>query len=41
MSFTIPEKKKLLALRSLLSAKLAEGNLRIVDSEVIEIGKTK
>ena len=28
-------------MKSLLSAKLAEGNLRIIDSEAIEEGKTK
>ena len=41
--FLIPYliKKKILALKTLLSARLAEGKLRIVDNEKIEVGKTK
>jgi ribosomal protein L4 len=41
LSFKIPNKKKNLALRTLFTAKLSEGKLRVVDSEKIEEGKTK
>lgn len=41
LSFKIPNKKKILAIKTLLSARLAEGKLRIVDSEQIELGKTR
>jgi len=37
----MPKKIRLLALKTLLSAKLAEGKLRIVDSEQISEPKTK
>ena len=40
-SFKMPKKIRLLALKTMLSAKLAEGKIRIVDSEKIEEPKTK
>ena len=39
--FPINEKVRLLALRTLLSAKLYEGKIILIDSEKIELPKTK
>jgi len=40
-SYTIPKKLRLLGLKTMLSAKLAEGKLRIVDTEKVDQPKTK
>ena len=40
-SFPLNAKIKLNALKALLSAKMAEGKIKIIDSEAIEDGKTK
>jgi len=40
-SYPLNAKIKLNALKSLFSAKLAEGKIKIVDTEAIEDGKTK
>jgi len=40
-TYTIPKKIRLLALKTMLSARLAEGKLRLVDTERIDSSKTK
>lgn len=40
-SFHMAKKIRLLALKTMLSAKLAEGKIRIIDSEQVELPKTK